>query len=192
MRASFSLVFLFRRRSHAKVSGRETNVTALPVRISRVEVLDAATRQTLLSLAGTALHGEFTPIGAPSGDEGTDDPGNSLATTTPSSATWVVWLDVSLPARSAVPRHLEHRVAGAIIVPGGATPVSAADRPDRGQPRHRPDRPRPVRAVRPPRPRLGQGPHRPAGARRPVARADRHQQPPRSASKPVVSFVVTT
>src|SRR5271165_1171814 len=153
MRASFSLVFLFRRRSHAKVSGRETNVTALPVRISRVEVLDAATRQTLLSLAGTALHGEFTPIGAPSGDEGTDDPGNSLATT---------------------------------------TPVSAADRPDRGQPRHRPDRPRPVRAVRPPRPRLGQGPHRPAGARRPVARADRHQQPPRSASKPVVSFVVTT
>jgi hypothetical protein len=104
-----------------------TNVTALSVQVSHVEVLDAATHRVLLSLTGTALHGEFTPIGAPNGDEGTDDPASSQATTMPSSATWVVWLDVSLPARSAVPRHLEHRVAGTIIVSGGAPPVSFND-----------------------------------------------------------------
>ena len=105
-----------------------TNVTALPVRISQVEVLDASTHQALLNLTGTALRAEFTPIGAPSGDEGTDDPGtSSQATAMPSSATWVVWLDVSLPAQSQVPSHLEHRVAGTIITPGGAPPVSFDD-----------------------------------------------------------------
>jgi Peptidase family M23 len=45
----------------------------------------------------------------------------------PSSATWVVWLDVSLPGSSEVPRHLEHRVAGAILPPGGAQPVPFND-----------------------------------------------------------------
>jgi hypothetical protein len=105
-----------------------TNATAFSVRISQVEVLDASTHRALLSLTGTALRGEFTPIGAPSGDEGTDDPGgSSRATTMPSSATWVVWLDVSLAARSAVPRHLEHRVTGEIILSGGAPPVSFSD-----------------------------------------------------------------
>jgi Peptidase family M23 len=105
-----------------------TNASALPVRISQVAVLDAATHQALLNLTGTALKTEFTPIAAPSGDEGTDDPGNSSeATTIPSSATWVVWLDVSLPAQSAVPLRLEHRVAGMIIAPGGAPPVPFDD-----------------------------------------------------------------
>ena len=100
-----------------------TNVTALPVRISQVQVLDASTHRALLDLTGTALSAEFTPVGAPSGDEGTDDPASSSRSTTmPSSATWVVWLDVSLPGQSKVLR-LEHRVAGAIIRPGGASPV---------------------------------------------------------------------
>jgi hypothetical protein len=95
-----------------------TNVTAVPVRISQVQVLDASTRQALLNLAGSSLSTQFTPVGAPSGDEGTDDPASSSRSTTmPSSATWVVWLDVSLPGQSEVPRHLEHRVAGAIIPP---------------------------------------------------------------------------
>jgi hypothetical protein len=97
-----------------------TNASALPVKIDQVEVLDASTRQALLNLTGAALRSEFTSIGAPSGDEGTDDPSGNSQTTVPSSATWIVWLDVSLPAQSQVPRHLEHRVAGAIISPGGA------------------------------------------------------------------------
>jgi hypothetical protein len=105
-----------------------TNTTALPVRVSQVEVLDASTHQALLNLTGTALSAEFTPVGAPGGDEGTDDPANSSrATTMPSSATWIVWLDVPLPAQSQVPRRLEHRVAGTIISPGGAPPVSFDD-----------------------------------------------------------------
>ena len=100
-----------------------TNVTALPVRISQVQVLDASTHRALLDLTGTALSAEFTPVGAPSGDEGTDDPASSSRSTTmPSSATWVVWLDVSLPRQSKVLR-FEHRVVGAIIRPGGASPV---------------------------------------------------------------------
>ncbi len=105
-----------------------TNPTALPVRISRVEVLNASTQQVLLNLAGAGLRTEFTPVGAPSSDEGTDDPANpSRSTTIPSSATWVVWLDVSLPAGRQVPRRLVHRVAGTIILPGGARPVSFTD-----------------------------------------------------------------
>jgi Peptidase family M23 len=104
-----------------------TNVTAVPVRISQVQVLDASTRQALLDLTGSSLSTEFTPVGAPSGDEGTDDPASGSRSTMPSSATWVVWLDVSLPGHSKVPRHLEHRVAGAIIRPGGASPVPFDD-----------------------------------------------------------------
>ena len=100
------------------------NPSAVPVRISQVEVLDASTRQVLLNLTGAALSAEFTPVGAPSGDEGTDDPTSARSTTIPSSATWVVWLDVSLPGNSQVPRHLEHQVAGEMLLPGGAAPVS--------------------------------------------------------------------
>ena len=104
------------------------NVTALPVRVDQVQVLDASTHQVLLNLTGTALTAEFTPVGGPIGDEGSDDPANaSRSTTIPSSATWVVWLDVSLPARHPVPRLLEHRVVGAIVVPGGAPPVPFDD-----------------------------------------------------------------
>jgi hypothetical protein len=104
-----------------------TNVTALPVRISQVQVLNAPTHQALLNLTGSSLSAEFTPVGAPSGDEGADDPANSSRSTTmPSSATWVVWLDVSLPGQSKVLR-LAHRVVGAIIPAGGAPPVPFND-----------------------------------------------------------------
>jgi Peptidase family M23 len=104
------------------------NVSALPVRIGQVEVLDASTHRALLNLTGAALKAEFTPVSAPEGDEATDDPGNrSGSTTIPSSATWVAWLDMSLPARARVPRRLEHRVAGTIIRPGGAPPAPFDD-----------------------------------------------------------------
>ncbi len=104
------------------------NVTALPVRVDQVQVLDASTHQAVLNLTGTALTAAFTPVGGPTGDEGSDDPTSaSRSTTIPSSATWVVWLDVSLPARHPVPRQLEHRVVGAIVSPGGAPPVPFDD-----------------------------------------------------------------
>jgi Peptidase family M23 len=104
-----------------------TNVTPLPVRLRRVQVLRASTGQALLTLAGRSLRTELTPVGAPSGDESTDDPASSSSTTMPSSATWVVWLDVSLPGRSAIPRRLEHRVTGEIIRPKGAPAVRFSD-----------------------------------------------------------------
>ena len=100
------------------------NVTALPVRVNQVQVLDASTHQAVLTLTGAALTAAFTPVGGPTGDEGSDDPTSpSRSTTIPSSATWVVWLDVSLPAGHPVPRQLEHQVVGSIILPGGAPPV---------------------------------------------------------------------
>ena len=93
------------------------NPFAVPVRISQVQVLDAATHRVLLNLAGTALKAEFTPVGSPGGDS------RAGSTTIPPSATWVAWLDATLPARADVPRRLVHRVAGAVILPGGAPPV---------------------------------------------------------------------
>jgi Peptidase family M23 len=103
------------------------NASALPVRIGQVEVLDASTHRVLLNLTGATLKAEFTPVSAPEGDESTDDPANPRSTTIPSSATWVVWLDVSLPARTKVPGRLAHRVAGTIIRPGGAPPIPFDD-----------------------------------------------------------------
>lgn len=52
--------------------------SAFPVRISQVQVLAAATHRVLLNLTGAALKAEFTPVSAPEGDEGGDDPGNPL------------------------------------------------------------------------------------------------------------------
>ncbi len=43
------------------------NVTAMPVRISQVEVQDATTHQALLNLTGAALTAAFTPVGGPAG-----------------------------------------------------------------------------------------------------------------------------
>ena len=52
------------------------NTSPFPVRISQVQVLDAATHRVLLNLTGAALKAQFTPVGAPEGDEGGHDPGN--------------------------------------------------------------------------------------------------------------------
>ncbi len=104
------------------------NSAAAPVRISQVEVQDATTHKVLLNLTGAALTSAFTPVAGPAGDESTDDPAaGSPPATIPSSATWVVWLDVSLPAGQPVPRHLVHRVAGTIVLPGGVSPVPFDD-----------------------------------------------------------------
>ena len=104
------------------------NVTALPVRVDQVQVLDASTHEAVLNLTGTVLTAAFTPVGGPTGDEDSDDPtAGARSSTIPSSATWVVWLDVSLPAGLPVPRQLEHRVVGAIVPPGGAAPVPFDD-----------------------------------------------------------------
>lgn len=98
-----------------------TDATALPMTIERIEVRDASTQRSLLIKSGTTLRTDLTPVSGPRGDEGTTDPSSSKRPgTLGSSETWVVWLDVAVPDRGAVPKRLEHRIAGALQLPGGA------------------------------------------------------------------------
>lgn len=100
-----------------------TDAAAAPVRVDRVEVLDAGTKQPLLALEGAALAGASNLIGGPTGDEGTTDP-TKAATTIPGSATAILWLDVALTG--TLPSALTHHVVSTILPPGGsATTVDA-------------------------------------------------------------------
>ncbi len=101
-----------------------TNAAATTVRIDRIEVLDADTQQALLALDGPALAAASNLIGGPTGDEGTTDPG-AAATTIPSSATAIVWLDVTATAKP--PAALTHHVISTILPPGGAPKTVDAD-----------------------------------------------------------------
>jgi Peptidase family M23 len=94
-----------------------TNAAATTVRVDRIEVLDARTRQALLALEGPALAATSNLIGGPTGDEGTVDP-SAPATTIPSSATAIVWLDVATPGPP--PTALTHHVISTILPPGGS------------------------------------------------------------------------
>jgi hypothetical protein len=94
-----------------------TNVTPFPLRITDVTVLNGITRHKLLSVSGATLKADFTPIAGPMGDEGVADPTDTGATTMASSSQWIVWLDVVVPSRAAVPPLLEHHVIGSLQVP---------------------------------------------------------------------------
>lgn len=97
-----------------------TNAARTAVRLDRIDVLDAHTRQALLSLQGPDLTAASNLIGGPVGDEGDVDP-SAPATTLPSSATAVVWLDVAFTGTP--PSTLTHHVVSTILPPGGS-PIS--------------------------------------------------------------------
>jgi hypothetical protein len=100
-----------------------TNATAFEVDLKTVEVRDADTSQVVLSLTGAALSAQLNPIGMSAEDDtAADDP-------MPSSGTAVVWLDVVVPTKNAVPRQVDHRVAGTIAAPAGARPFSSVVSP---------------------------------------------------------------
>lgn len=101
-----------------------TNVTPAAVRIEHVEVLDGVTHGAVLDVSAASMKADFTPLAGPIGDEGVEDPTtNSGSTTMAPSSTWILWLDVPVPTRAAVPTVLEHSIAGALVPPvPGSTP----------------------------------------------------------------------
>ncbi len=112
------------RRVHLAYELLLTNAVTAPVTVTEVDVRDAATHASLLSLTQPALSKDATPLAGTPGDESTDDPGTQPPPITIRPATtWVVWLDVTLPTTARVPAHLEHRVVGSASTPAGTMPI---------------------------------------------------------------------
>jgi hypothetical protein len=97
-----------------------TNLSATNVRLDELQVLDAGSRQVLLSLAGTQLLANANLVGGPAGDEGVTDP-DATGLSIPSSTTAIVWLDVAIAGPP--PARLAHRVVSTILPPNGP-PIS--------------------------------------------------------------------
>lgn len=93
-----------------------TNATAAPVRVDRVDVLDADSQRVLLSMSGPQLAASSNPVAVGSEPDG-PDPG-SAGTSIPGSTTAVVWLDVAVAGPP--PAALAHRLASVIAPPGAA------------------------------------------------------------------------
>ncbi|MBV9356496.1 MAG: hypothetical protein JO023_13325, partial [Chloroflexi bacterium] len=90
------------------------NTAALTVHVDQLDVADADTGQTLLSLAGEQLAADMGPLaGVPAGAP-TDD-----ATSVAGSTARVVWLDVTVPTQADVPTALGHRLFASAAPPGG-------------------------------------------------------------------------
>jgi hypothetical protein len=113
-----------------------TNTRPVTVKLGRIEVRDARTKRLLLSLAGSALAANTTPLGGPAVDEGLREssrPGTSVH----ASGASIVWLDVRVRRWTDVPRELAHRVSASAQPPRGKRvtftdflePVSTLRRP---------------------------------------------------------------
>lgn len=92
-----------------------TNVAPAPVRVDRIEMHDAATS----AVPGTTGRVDLTPLLVGTEAEGVGDPGagNTSVTIAPTT-TYIAWVDIALPQRSAVPATIEHVVSGAVLAPG--------------------------------------------------------------------------
>jgi len=92
-----------------------TNVAPAPVRVDRIEVHDVA---TAASVPGTTGRADLTPLLVGTEAEGVSDPGagNTSVTIAPTT-TYIAWVDVVFPQRSAVPATIEHVVSGAVLPP---------------------------------------------------------------------------
>jgi hypothetical protein len=95
-----------------------TNVAPAPVRVDRIELHDAATSALV---PGTVGRVDLTPLQVGTeavGAEGVSDPGagKPSVTITPTT-TYIAWVDVVFPQRSAVPATIEHIVSGAVLAP---------------------------------------------------------------------------
>jgi hypothetical protein len=93
-----------------------TNLTATTVRLDELDVLDATSREALLSLTGTQLIASSNLVGGPTGDEGVTDP-SAPGTSIPSSSTAIAWLDVAVAGPP--PARLAHRLISTILPPNG-------------------------------------------------------------------------
>jgi hypothetical protein len=99
-----------------------TNVAPAPVRVDRIELHDAAT-----STPGAGNHRTSRPHAAAGRDRGRrgqrPGAGNTSVTIAPTT-TYIAWVDVVFPQRSAVPATIEHVVSGAVLPPNAPpTPI---------------------------------------------------------------------
>jgi hypothetical protein len=92
-----------------------TNVAPAPVRVDRIEMHDAATSALV---PGTTGRVDLTPLEVGTEAEGVGDPGagNTSVTIAPTT-TYIAWVDIAFPQRSAVPATIEHVVSGAVLAP---------------------------------------------------------------------------
>lgn len=95
-----------------------TNVAPAPVRVDRIELHDAATKALV---PGTRGRADLTPLQVGTeaeGAEGVSQPGagNTSVTIAPTT-TYIAWVDVVFPQRSAVPATIEHVVSGVVLAP---------------------------------------------------------------------------
>ncbi len=99
-----------------------TNAAPIPFRVDKIEMHDAATSALVPNTTGRV---DITPLAGGTEAEGTTDPGaGNTSATIPPGTTYVAWVDVVFPQRSAVPTTIEHVVTGAVLPPNGA-PVPA-------------------------------------------------------------------
>jgi hypothetical protein len=92
-----------------------TNVAPAPVRVDRIELHDATTSAPV---PGTTGRADLTPLRVGTEAEGISDPGagNTSVSIAPTT-TYIAWVDVIFPHRSAVPATIEHVVSGAVLPP---------------------------------------------------------------------------
>ncbi|GAA2788098.1 M23 family metallopeptidase [Kitasatospora aburaviensis] len=95
--------------------------SSTPVRLDRVDVKDARTRQVIGSLSGRALAEAANPVGdpLPGADGYTPPPPAPTPTVIQGSQQWVVWLDLTLDHGRAAPEVLEHHLSGAVLTASG-------------------------------------------------------------------------
>jgi hypothetical protein len=90
------------------------NVTTLPVRVDKVNVINAASRSVVASYADpAAIRAIMTTVAAP------HDPVDEL----PPSGAGMLWLDVSFGRGARIPARLTHQIESTIMTPAG--PVQA-------------------------------------------------------------------
>jgi len=92
-----------------------TNVAPVPVRVDRIELHDAATSALV---PGTTARVDLTPLRVGAEAEGASDAGagNTTVTIAPTT-TYIAWVDVAFPQRSAVAATIEHVVSGVVLAP---------------------------------------------------------------------------
>ncbi|HYQ34091.1 MAG TPA: M23 family metallopeptidase [Lapillicoccus sp.] len=99
-----------------------TNAAPIPFQVDKIELHDAATSALVPNTTGRV---DITPLAVGTEAEGTTDPGaGNTSATIPPGTTYVAWVDVVFPQRSAVPTTIEHLVTGAVMPPNGP-PVPA-------------------------------------------------------------------
>lgn len=90
-----------------------TNAVAIPVTVSSLEVLNAATGATIMHLDGDALLAAMSLLSVP----------GTPAVSLPPSTVGAVWFDVPLASESDIPAAIEHRLTVA-VPPGLPVPES--------------------------------------------------------------------